>query len=485
MSRLDVGVDEAQLTRSQRAFIRNLRERAIFADRVDDQLRVYPAGTMAAHVLGYTGMQEREVLGEPVLETIGVEGIERTFDACLRGIHGWRLTETDRRRREQVTLRQQDVQPQAGLNVVLSLDAGLQHIVESELAVAMEKHTPVSVSAVAVRPATGEILALATLPTFDPNQPGAAPADHRRNRVIVDPHEPGSTFKVVIVAGALHGGMVTPEERFDCEQGIMYYGGSALRDHDPLDVLSVQEIITKSSNIGAAKIALRMGEARVHGCVADFGFGQRTAIPLPGEEPGIFHPLKKWSKISITRIAMGHEIACTPLQMVMAMSALANGGRLLRPTLVDRLEDEHGRVVARNQPQVVRQAVSEAAARQMVAALKTVVSPEGTGSRAQMEHYAVAGKTGTAQKAGPGGYLPGKYFSSFIGFFPADDPEVCLSVVMDEPRQGYYGGQIAAPVFKAIAERAASYLNVRPDVVAAGSPARETAPGPLTAARSH
>jgi cell division protein FtsI/penicillin-binding protein 2 len=195
----------------------------------------------------------------------------------------------------------------------------------------------------------------------------------------------------------------------------------------------------------------------------DFGFGTRAGIPLLGEVSGIVHPLTNWTRLSISRIPMGHEVASTPLQMVMAMCAIANQGCLMRPMLVDRLEDRAGEIVAKYYPQRVRQVMSETAARQMVQALKTVVSPEGTAAKAALENYTVAGKTGTAQKAGPGGYQPGKYFSSFIGFFPADAPELCIYVAMDEPKQGYYGGQTAAPIFKQIAEGAANYLNICPD----------------------
>jgi cell division protein FtsI/penicillin-binding protein 2 len=197
--------------------------------------------------------------------------------------------------------------------------------------------------------------------------------------------------------------------------------------------------------------------------VCNFGFGARTGIPLPGEVKGIVHDVKDWSKVTIAQIPMGHGVAVTHLQMAMAMSAIANNGWLMRPMLVNRLEDREGNVVARYTPQPVRQVISEAAARQTVTALKTVVSSEGTALKAALEHYQVAGKTGTAQKAGVGGYLPGKYFASFIGFFPADNPEVCISIVMDEPKQGYYGGQTAAPLFRQVAERVANYLNIPPD----------------------
>ncbi|MDW8309404.1 MAG: penicillin-binding protein 2, partial [Verrucomicrobiales bacterium] len=296
----------------------------------------------------------------------------------------------------------------------------------------------------------------------------------RRNRVVTDIFEPGSTFKIVVVAGALNDGLVSLNDSFDCEHGHFAFGGRVLRDHESYGALTVQGIISKSSNIGAAKIGIRLGANRLYDYMRAFGFGSKTGVPLPGEVPGSVPEPARWYKVSIAQIPMGHGIAVTRLQMTMAMAALANRGRLMRPMLVARLEDRQGNVVARYEPQPVRQVISESAARLTIEALKTVVSPEGTAPRAALEHYTVAGKTGTAQKPGPGGYQPGKYISSFIGFFPADAPEVCISVVLDEPKQGYYGGQVAAPIFKQIAERLANYLNIRPDRDAPESPSERT-----------
>jgi cell division protein FtsI/penicillin-binding protein 2 len=236
-----------------------------------------------------------------------------------------------------------------------------------------------------------------------------------------------------------------------------------LHDHESYGALTVEQIITKSSNIGAAKIGIKMGPPRLYDYIRDFGFGTRTGIPLQGEVVGIVHPLKDWYKVSIAQIPMGHGISVTRLQMTMAMCAIANHGTLMRPMLVDRLEDRDRNLVAKYSPQRVRQVLSESASKLMITALKTVVSPEGTAPKAFMEHYSVAGKTGTAQKFEHGALASGKYFATFIGFFPADNPEICIAVMMDEPKQGYYGGQIAAPVFKQIAERTANYLSIRPE----------------------
>jgi cell division protein FtsI/penicillin-binding protein 2 len=274
--------------------------------------------------------------------------------------------------------------------------------------------------------------------------------------------EPGSTFKIVVVSGALNDQVVRLNDAFDCERGVFHYAGRTLHDHEPYGVLSVENIITKSSNIGAAKIGIKMGENRLYDYIRSYGFGARTGIPLQGEVLGIVHPVEKWSKVSIAQIPMGQGISVTRLQMVMAMCAIANRGVLMRPMLVDRLEDQEHHVVAKYYPQRVRQVISEPASKLIVEALKTVVTPEGTAASAALDHYTAAGKTGTAQKVEDGVYVR-KYFSSFVGFFPADNPELCISVMMDEPKQGYYGGQAAAPVFKEIAEQAASYLNIRPD----------------------
>ena len=478
MTNLSFGLDEKKLPRHEREFYRDLRRGGVYVEKLDDQLRVYPNQALAAHVLGYVGMDEHEINGRRLLETSGKDGIERSFDSKLAGVRGWRVTETDRPGRELVPMREQDVEPRDGLNVVLTIDSVVQHLVESVLAEAMEKHSPLSISGIVVRPRTGEILALATLPNFDPNNPGGVSADARRNRVIADVAEPGSTFKIVVVSAALNDRVVQLSDTFDCQHGRFHFAGRVLHDHESYGVLTVEQIITKSSNIGAAMIGIKLGESRLYDYIHNYGLGTRTGLPLPGEIGGIVHPVKKWSKVSIAQIPMGQGVAVTSLQMMMAMCAIANKGVLMRPMLVDRLEDRDHVLVAKYSPQRVGRVISEAAAEQMVTALKTVVSPEGTAPKAALPHYTVAGKTGTAQKSGgPEGYLKGKYFASFIGFFPADNPELCISVVMDEPKHGYYGGQIAAPVFKQIAEGAANYLNIRPeDGEAAPVPSTVAAP---------
>lgn len=457
MGRLTYGYEPEKLgralTREEKEKLNELRTKMIFAEAQEDQLRVYQRQSLAAHVLGYVGDDGH-----------GVAGIELVFDKDMTGVRGWRESEKNSRNVEQVEFRGRDISPQTGLNVVLTIDEQVQNIVESELAEAMIKHTPVSASCVVVQSKTGRILAMATLPTFDPNQPGKSPMANLRNRVIADVAEPGSTFKIVVVAGALEDKLLSLDDRFDCEQGRFVFAGKTLHDAGHrFGILTVEEIIAKSSNIGAAKIGIKLGPERLYAHIREFGFGAATGIALRGEVVGISHPPSKWSKLSISRIPMGQGIATTPLQMTMAMCAIANGGKLMRPLIVDHLEDEHHNVKRRIEPEFIRQVISESTARQMVTALKSVVTTNGTAPGARLDYFTVAGKTGTAQKSEGGRYLDGKYFSSFIGFFPADNPELCVSVVLDDPNNGYYGGKIAAPIFKDIAERTANYLNIRPD----------------------
>jgi cell division protein FtsI/penicillin-binding protein 2 len=361
-----------------------------------------------------------------------------------------------------LTLRGENMVARDGLDVALTIDSGVQLILENALAEAMKSHTPKSVAGIVIRPATGEILAMATMPNYDPNRTETITPE-TRNRVITDIMEPGSTFKIVVVSGALNTGIVKLTDQFYCENGHFSFAGHVLHDHEPFGMLTTEGIITKSSNIGAAKIGIRLGEQNLYDYACNYGFGQRTGISLPGEARGFLYPVKDWSKVSIAQIPMGHGVAVTRLQMAMAMGAIANGGRLMRPMIISRLQDQGGKVVQRYLPQQVRQVVSEDTCREMIEALKTVVTKDGTAEGAAMKDYVVAGKTGTAQKAENGAYVPGKYISSFIGFFPADKPELLVSIVMDEPKEGYYGGKVCGPVFKEVAESCASYLNIPPD----------------------
>jgi cell division protein FtsI/penicillin-binding protein 2 len=469
MARVTLPLNELKPTRREREALGALQRKGIYAE--DDYQRVYPGDRVGSHVLGFVQEVERVFTNSTsrvaTKEMRGIYGIERWLDEKLRGTRGWRATETDRRQREIVVFRGQDVEPRPGLNAQLTLDMFIQTVLETQLAEAMNQYSPKSVCGLVVRPRSGEILALASLPDFDPNFPGRATSDALRDRVISDMHEPGSTFKIVVVSAALNEQVVTMNDVFFCENGVWTFKGKPLHDHDHgYGNLTVEGIITKSSNIGAAKIAVyRLGEERLYDYMARFGFGQKTGITLDGEIRGWVAPWQKWDGLAISRIPMGHAITATHLQMVMAMCAIANEGRLMRPMLIKSLQHPNGEVFQKFEPQVARQAISPETARLMVAALKTVTGKEGTAPKAALEHYTVAGKTGTAQVPGPGGYVAGKYVSSFIGFLPADNPEVCISVLIEEPdrKAGYYGGHTAAPHFKAIAEQVAGYLKIRPD----------------------
>jgi cell division protein FtsI/penicillin-binding protein 2 len=419
MNLLNFGVDEAGLSKAQREFYRTLRADAIFAE--PDEMRVYPNGGLAGQVLGFCSRQDVSLDNHVFSQMSGCDGIEEAFNSKLSGVAGWRLGEMDGKHQELVALRDVNVQSHDGLNVVLTIDSVIQDTVETALAKAMQEHTPHSITGIVIRPSTGEILAMATLPHYDPNRPDTI-SPETRDRCITDVMEPGSTFKIVVVSGALNDGVVHLSDPWDCEQGHFAFAGRILHDHKPFGILTTEGIITKSSNIGAAKIGIKLGQDRLYDYAVDYGFGERTGIPLPGEVAGILHPVKDWSKVSIAQIPMGHGVAVTRLQMVMAMCAIANDGWLMRPMLVKCLQDRDGNAVEQYAPQRIRRVVSDETDKEMIEALKTVVSPDGTSPKAALKDYIVAGKSGTAQKVENGAYVSDKYVSSFIGFFPADNP---------------------------------------------------------------
>jgi len=461
MTNLAFGVDEKKLSKIEAAFFRDLRQHAVFFE--PGQMRVYPNGALASQVIGFPATEETKVGGRFVSQIAGRDGVELAMQKALGGVAGWKVTGTDSKQRELVALRDEDVHPRDGLDVVLTIDEVVQQIVETALADALQKHTPRSITGVVMRPRTGEILALASLPNYDPNNLNTV-STNTRNRVITDVIEPGSTYKIVVVSGVLDKKVAALNDKFFCENGHFAYAGHVLHDHEPFGWLSVLEIIEKSSNIGAAKIAIeRLGANSLYDYSWNYGFGQRTGIPLPGEARGFLYPVKQWNKDTIAQMPMGHGVAVTRLQMLYAMAAIANHGWLMRPMVISRLQERDGSVIQRFAPERIRQVISEKADADMIEALKTVPTKDGTAPDAAMKNYVVAGKTGTAQKAENGAYAIGKYVASFIGFFPADNPELCISVVMDEPKEGYYGGKVCGPVFRDIAERCASYLNIPPD----------------------
>jgi cell division protein FtsI/penicillin-binding protein 2 len=419
-----------------------------------DATRIYPNGSMLCHVIGFTDFEHR-----------GIQGVEASMEEYLHGQDGYRYIEHNRAGQEIVLYRGQERAPRDGYQVHLTVDLNLQNIVENEIDTAMGEYSPQKATIILMRPQTGEILAMANRPNFDLNLRSEAKPEEMKNRAIIDMMEPGSTFKIVAAAAALNEHKLQPKSTIFCENGLWQFGGAVLHDHRAFSYLSVQDILIKSSNIGAAKLALGIGDQKFYEYIRRFGFGERTGIELPGEINGLIRPPRSWSKISITRIPMGHEIGVTPLQMTVAMATIANGGKLITPRIVKSITGSDGKTVTSLSPVVLRQVISPQTASQIGDALRGVVSDRGTAAAAAVPGFTIAGKTGTAQKVDPkGGYEHGKYVVSFIGYLPAERPEFVGLVVLDDAQttkpELNYGGLIAGPIFSRIAEKAAQYLDL-------------------------
>lgn len=431
--------------------------RGIFSEQ--DAVRIYPNGEVLGHVLGFLNHEGK-----------AVQGVELSMESQLAGKDGYRFIERDRTGREIVLYRGIEEEPEHGKNVRLTIDMGLQSIVEEELDTAYKDLKPETANAVLVDPKTGAILAMACRPCFNPNEPGKAQPEQMKNRAIIDMVEPGSTFKIVVASGALNEGKVDEKSTIFCENGRFAYGGRILKDHHGYGNMDVHEILVKSSNIGSAKLALMMGGDKFYEYVRRFGFGERLGIELPGEIPGLVHPPARWDKLTITRMPMGHSVAVTPLQITMGMSVIANGGHLMAPRIVQSVEKENGEIAMKKEPIVMREVVPAKTAHFVAEALIGVTQPGGTAAFARVNGFQVAGKTGTAQKVSPhGGYAAGKYVVSFVGFMPAEDPKFVLLVMVDDAKIASnlnYGGLVAAPIFSRIAERAARHLDLTPTMPA-------------------
>lgn len=414
--------------------------------------RSYPNGKMLSHVLGFVDHTGH-----------GIDGVEHFFDSELAGRDGYRRIEHDRKGLEIVLYRGQEEKAIHGTPLYLTIDMGLQAIVEKQLDIAMATYKPAGATAILVDPKTGEVLAMASRPNYDPNHYSDATPQELRNRAVTDMYEPGSIFKIVAAAGAINEGVLSEKSTIFCEHGSFYYGGKILHDArgDYFGDLSVRDVLVHSSNIGAAKIAMKMGDEKYYEYVRRFGFGDKTNIPLPGEISGLVNPPARWDKLTITRMAMGHAIAATPMQVVMEVAAIANNGKLLIPQLIHHRNLEKGQV----EPLVRREIISSNVAQSINGALIDVVA-HGTAQHAKIDGYLVAGKTGTAQKINPhGGYLEGRYIVSFAGYFPADHPRIAGLVIIDDARIGSvanFGGLVAAPIFSKIGEAAARYLDLLP-----------------------
>jgi cell division protein FtsI (penicillin-binding protein 3)/stage V sporulation protein D (sporulation-specific penicillin-binding protein) len=428
--------------------------RGIYFER--DSTRIYPNGSMLCHVIGFTDFEHR-----------GIQGVESSMEEYLHGQDGYRYIEHNRAGQEMVLYRGQERTPRNGYQVHLTVDLNLQNIVENEIDAAMREYTPQKATIILMRPQTGEILAMANRPQFDLNQRSEAKPEQMKNRAIIDMMEPGSTFKIVSAAAALNEHKVRPDTTIFCENGLWNFGGRPLHDHRAYADLSVRDILVKSSNIGAAKLAISVGDQKFYEYIRRFGFGERTGIELPGEIGGVIRPPQSWSKISITRIPMGHEVGVTPLQMTSAMATIANGGKLVTPRIVKSITTKDGKTVSTFSPVVLRQVISPETAAQIGNALRGVVSDRGTAAAAAVPGFTISGKTGTAQKVDPkGGYEHGKYVVSFSGYLPSEHPEFVGFVVLDDAHttkpELNYGGLVAGPIFSRIAEKAARYLDLEP-----------------------
>ena len=428
--------------------------RGVYFER--DSTRIYPNGSMLCHVIGFTDFEHR-----------GIQGVESSMEEYLHGQDGYRYIEHNRAGQEMVLYRGQERAPRNGFQVHLTVDLNLQNIVENEIDAAMREYTPQKATIILMRPQTGEILAMANRPHFDLNQRSEAKPEQMKNRAIIDMMEPGSTFKIVTAAAALNEHKARPDTIIFCENGLWNFGGRPLHDHRAYADLSVQDILVKSSNIGAAKLAISVGDQKFYEYIRRFGFGERTGIELPGEIGGVIRPPQSWSKISITRIPMGHEVGVTPLQMTSAMATIANRGKLVTPRIVKSITMEDGKTVSTFSPVVLRQVISPETAAQIGNALRGVVSDRGTAAAAAVPGFNISGKTGTAQKVDPkGGYEQGKYVVSFSGYLPSEHPEFVGLVVLDDAHttkpELNYGGLVAGPIFSRIAEKAARYLDLEP-----------------------
>ncbi|MDI6775107.1 MAG: penicillin-binding protein 2 [Verrucomicrobiota bacterium] len=418
----------------------------------DTIVRHYPHRAFMCHVLGFVNY-----------EGAGSSGVEQTMDVYLRGSPGYIEGCVNARREELYWRRNRRIPALAGANVTLTLDQNVQYMAEKALDEVMAAQQCAGAWCIVERVKTGEILALACRPAFNPNEFRTSEENSRLNRAIGFTYEPGSTFKVVAIAAALNEGAVRPDTEFDCENGAWKYAGKILHDVREYGILSVADIVKKSSNIGAAKVALILGEKRYYDYLKRFGLGARAGIDLPGEETGILNPVEKWARIDITRIAMGQSVAVTALQMVTIFAAFGNEGFLMRPYLVKSVNRVTGETLYQAQPEVIGRPIAQRTARAMRELLRRVTEEGGTGTKACVEGYDVAGKTGTAQKALPGGgFSATDVVSSFVGLLPADDPEIVIAVVVDSPRKAHYGGIVAAPVFGSIAAQAVRYLEIPP-----------------------
>jgi cell division protein FtsI (penicillin-binding protein 3) len=419
----------------------------------DENQRFYPKRDLAAHVLGFVDPDEK-----------GLAGIEYELDSQIRSKSEKIVVMADARQR---WFDGGEAQRERGANVVLTLDEKIQYIAQRELLGAIEKTHAAAGSVIVMNPNTGEILAMANWPRFNPNVASEVPAESRMNRAVSALYEPGSTFKLITLAAAFDQDITRPSEVFDCENGAIYIAGHRIRDHKPFGLLNVADILAQSSDVGAIKIAVRLGAPRFYEYIRAFGFGTPTGVDLPGESKGLLHRLENWTAISIGSVSMGQEIGVTPIQLITAVSAIANGGLLIKPHVVQQIK--RGEQVlptpaglSATEPKRVIRPETAATLRRLMEG----VVLNGTGKLGRLDGWTAAGKTGSAQKIDPatGRYSPTQLIASFTGFAPISNPAVSILVSLDSPVGLHEGGQVAAPVFKRVAEQVLAYLDVPRDV---------------------
>lgn len=425
---------------------------------IEESKRTYPNDALLSHVLGFVGSEGN-----------GLEGLESRYNDTLAANKRNVAIQRDARGRPLIVGGQLFTETPDGSDIHLTIDREIQYTLEQELRTAVTVHEADSAVGVVLDAQTSEIIAMAVAPAFDPNRPTDFQPERRRNRVVTDAFEPGSTMKTFVVAAALAKGMVEPNTKFDCENGLMKIGKRVIREADPKykwDKLTVTEIIAHSSNIGTTKIAFQLGASELRKTLENFGFGVRTGVDLPGESKGVVLPMP-WREHLLANISFGHGISATALQVANAYAAVANGGLLKTPYIVRKVHDYETNETIDIGPKTVRRVLNPDAAAKMKLILSSATGPETTGWNARVVGFPVAGKTGTAQKVNPTGrgYLPNAYISSFAGFFPANDPRFVIYVAVDNPRKGYYGSQVAAPVFSRVATFAARHTGLSPVLI--------------------
>ncbi len=404
--------------------------------------RFYPHGTIASQIIGCSDVDD-----------IGIVGVENRFEDFLRGKPGWVVKQRNGLGGSNPKNSYPIQAPIDGSNIQLTIDLDYQSILQEELHAQRVKTNAKSATGIILNPHTGEIFAMASLPDFDPNRPSATPVEYQKLRAITDQFEPGSTFKIVAATAALASKTVDPYDEFNCENGSFMYKNIRINDHEEYGTLTFQQIIQHSSNVGTIKIAETVGNKSLYQTARDYGFGSSTKISLLGETSGMLRTISDWSDISLAEVSMGHEVGATAMQLAMAYSAIANGGFLIKPRLVRQIVDLNDNIVYREKPEVIRQ-VSSPSVMDEVKTMLTQVVQNGTGTTAKLPGWNVAGKTGTAQKFINGQYSNYKYVSNFVGFFPADNPQLLAVIVLDEPNLPYHWGATgAAPVFKKVMQR--------------------------------